>query len=113
MIKGFDLLFGRYLIEIYQEPEVTAGGIIVPKGYNKFLKGTIVAMADDCPDNPIFTPFAKDNNISFPNRPPNVGDLVVIKRGSGTEITINNKLHRILIQDNFLLFIDNLKMEIR
>ncbi|MBN2802988.1 MAG: co-chaperone GroES [Deltaproteobacteria bacterium] len=84
-MKTISPLSGNILIEINKAEEVTASGIIIPgAAQERPSEGKVIAVAADADDQIL------------------VGDVVIYKKYSGTEITYDDKKYRIVPDGDIL-----------
>jgi chaperonin GroES len=84
-------LGSRVVIEEYQPPSVTEGGVLLSRGaLNQFKKpvGTIVACGPG-----EFMGYGEKPNAPMPVK---VGDIVLFSKFSGSEIDLNGKTYHIM-----------------
>ncbi len=79
---NFKPLYDRVAIEVIQQEEKTAGGIIIPDtAKEKPMQGKVIAVGDGIVDET-----GKKRPLSV-----NAGDKVLFGKWSGTEIKVNGK----------------------
>lgn len=84
------LYFGKFMVKIISTNEVLDSGIVLPYEKNDIQIGEVVKIPEKCE-------VEKPNVI--------IGDILVFSKNSGTDITYNNTICKILIEDNIIFYV--------
>lgn len=88
-------LYERVLIKPKKKETKTSGGIMLPeKAVKRPNIGTVVACGDGSPNNPMLV---------------SPGDLVLCNRFAGTEITYKGEKHYVVMANEIIAILDNIK----